>query len=124
MATSTTSVKMTNKAALNYVLDNFDLPEDVADKLSTMVVQLEKKSGAERKPTARQIENAKLAEVIQGQFESGVSYSVSDILKTFTGLPEDMSCQRLSGILTKLVDAGTVQRELVKRVPYFSIVEG
>lgn len=122
MATSTTSIKMTNKTALSYVLDNFDLPEDVADKLSTMVAQLEKKSGAERKPTARQIENAQLAEVIQGQFEVGVTYSVSDILKNFTGLPEDMSCQRLSGILTKLVDAGVLEREVVKRVPYFSIM--
>ena len=50
--------KMTNRKALAYVLENCDLPTEVAEKVEKMVAQLDKKSSAERKPTARQAENA------------------------------------------------------------------
>ena len=49
------SEKMTNRKALDYVLENCDLPSDVSEKLSAMLVALDKKSGGTRKPTANQI---------------------------------------------------------------------
>ena len=52
--------KMTNRKALTYVMENFDLPDDVAEKLSAMLTALDKKSGGTRKPTANQIANEEL----------------------------------------------------------------
>lgn len=117
-----TNDKMTNRKALDYVMTTYAdaLPEDVAEKLQGMIAQLDKKSGAERKPTARQIENQALAGVVLDQMEDNVLYTVDDIRKGFMGLPDDISCQRLSGILTKMVDAGTVIRTMDKRKPLFS----
>lgn len=117
---ATTNDKMTNRKALAYVMDNFELPEDVSEKIQGMIAQLDKKNGAERKPTARQLENQALTGVILNQMEDNVLYTVDDIRKGFTGLPDDISCQRLSGILTKMVDAGTIVRTMDKRKPLFS----
>ena len=36
--------KMTQKIALNYVIDNCELPEEVKAKIESMIVALEKKS--------------------------------------------------------------------------------
>lgn len=40
------SDKMTNRKALDYVLENCDLPSEVSEKLSAMLVALDKKSVA------------------------------------------------------------------------------
>lgn len=45
MEIDTMANKMTNKGALQFVLDTYDVPEDVAEKLTSMLTQLEKKSG-------------------------------------------------------------------------------
>lgn len=111
--------KMTNKGALQFVLDNFDVPADVAEKLSGMITQLEKKSGAERKPTARQQENAKVKESLLSQMEDNVLYKVGEMLKKFT-TTEDMTSQRLSQILSQMVEDGTVDRTKEKNNTYFS----
>ena len=115
------ATKMTNKNALTYVLDTFgaDLPADVAEKLTGMITQLDKKSGAERKPTARQVENAKVKEDILSKMEDNVLYTVGDMLKTFT-LGEDMTSQRLTAILSQMVEAGTVTKSKEKGKSLFS----
>lgn len=117
------ATKMTNKNALTFVLDTYgaDLPADVAEKLNGMIAQLEKKAGADRKPTARQVENAKVKEDILSKMEDNVLYVVGDILKTF-GLGEDMTSQRLTAILGQMAEAGTVTRTKEKNKTYFSKV--
>ena len=56
--------KMTYVAALNYVLENVtDLPEAVADKLTALKAQTEKRNAADRKPTKAQMAN----EVLKGK---------------------------------------------------------
>lgn len=114
--------KMTNKGALQFVLDNFDVPADVAEKLTSMVAQLEKKSGAERKPTARQVENAKIKDKIAAQMEPNVLYTVGDMLKTFD-TTEDMTSQRLSALLSQMVDDGLVHKDKEKNKSLFSLVQ-
>ena len=119
--TDTMATKMTNKNALTYVLDTFgaDLPADVAEKLNGMIAQLDKKSGAERKPTARQVENAKVKEDILSKMEDNVLYTVGDMLKTFA-LGEDMTSQRLTAILSQMVEAQTVTKTKEKGKSLFS----
>ena len=55
-----TNSKMTNRKALDYVIKHFEeeIPVDVLEKLNSMVSALDKKASAERKPTAKQTENA------------------------------------------------------------------
>ena len=115
------ATKMTNKNALTYVLETYadTLPADVTEKLNGMIAQLEKKSGAARKPTARQVENAKIKEDILSKMEDNVLYTVGDILKTF-GLGEDMTSQRLTAILSQMVEANDVTKTKEKGKSFFS----
>ena len=55
--------KMTNAKALMFVKDNYDLPSDVAEKIDKMIVSYANKS-ANRKPTAKQVENDGLKDII------------------------------------------------------------
>lgn len=75
------SEKMTNRKALDYVLENCDLPSDVSEKLSAMLVALDKKSGGTRKPTANQIANEEMKTKIWDSMESGVRYQVKEPAK-------------------------------------------
>lgn len=117
-----TTEKMTNKVALSYVLMNYELPADVAEKIEGMLIQLEKRSSAERKPSARQIENESLKGKIVETMETNRLYSVGEMLKEFVFFPADMTPQRLSAIMTQLVSANKVERIVEKRKVYFKVI--
>ena len=114
--------KMTNKGALQFVLDTYDVPAEVAEKLKSMVAQLEKKSGAERKPTARQVENTKVKEKIASQMEPNVLYTVGEMLKKFE-TTEDMTSQRLTALLTQMAEDGLVEKTKDKGKSLFSLAQ-
>ena len=56
--------KMTNVKALAYVLENCELTTEVKEKLEKMKIQFEKKNSAEKKPTATQIANEGIKNII------------------------------------------------------------
>jgi hypothetical protein len=114
--------KMTNKGALQFVLDTYDVPAEVAEKLQSMVTQLEKKSGAERKPTARQVENTKVKEKIASQMEPNVLYTVGEMLKKFE-TTEDMTSQRLTALLCQMEEDGLVEKTKDKGKSLFSLAQ-
>ena len=120
----TNTAKMTNRKALAYVVDNCDLPADVAEKLSAMIAALDKKSTAERKPTAKQTENEvvrhALVEFINENAE-GDGFTVSDLLKSCP-IVTDKSNQYVSAILRQAVLAGEISKGTVKRRTYFAPV--
>lgn len=125
MTNITTNTKTTNKSALTYILEHYDLPVDVAEKVQGMLAQLEKRSSAERKPSARQVENEKLKGEIVNSMEEGRKYSVAEMIKEFAFFPADITPQRVSALMTQLVDAKLVEREVVKRkVLFFLPTEG
>lgn len=113
------SEKMTNRKALEYVLDNYDLPSDVSEKLSAMLVALDKKSGGTRKPTANQIANEELKVRILDSMESDVRYQVKELAK-LVGMD---SFQKCSALVKQLKDSGKVARSEEKGVAYFTKVE-
>ena len=117
--TNTTTTKTTNKSALTYILENCELPVDVAEKVQGMLAQLEKRSSAERKPSARQIENEKLKGEILQAMSADRKYSVGEMIKEFSFFPADMTPQRVSALMTQLVEAHKVEREVVKRKVLF-----
>ena len=114
--------KMTQKVALNYVVENCELPEEVKAKIESMIVALEKKSAksGERKPTKTQIANESFKSIIVDNMESGRLYTITEIAKEMP-FGEELSNQRVSALVRQLKDAGIVVRTEEKRKAYFSL---
>ena len=114
--------KMTNKAALNYVLENCELPTEISEKLTAIVAALEKKNSGERKPTAKQNENAviraALVEFINKNAE-GDGFTCADLLAACPTV-EGRSNQYVSALLRQAVLAGEISKGTVKRRTYFA----
>ena len=115
-----TMEKMTNVKAINYVLDNCEVPADVKEKLEKMREQFVKKNSAERKPTANQVENQGYKADILAYLGTVESATITDLMKAVPSLAE-LSNQRVSAIVRQLKDSGEVVREEIKRKAYFSI---
>lgn len=111
--------KMTYVAALNYVLENVtDLPEAVADKLTALRDQTEKRNSAERKPTKAQLANeglkAKVAEVLTAD-----PATVTELMARDADLGA-LSNQKVSALVNALVDEGKAVKTVEKRKSYFA----
>ena len=119
----TTNSKMTQRSALTYAIEHLsDAPADVLDKLTAMVASLDKKSSAERKPTAKQVENAGFKSDILAWMEPDAQYLSADIAK---GVPSvvaaGLSANRVTAMLTQLVNDGAIVRTEDKRKNYYSL---
>lgn len=116
--------KMTNSKALAYILENCkDIPSDVAEKIAKMKEQVDKKSSAERKPTATQVANKEFATAIVEYLTScDAPQTITDIMKGCSAVA-DLSNQRVSAIVRQLKDSGAVVRTEEKRKAYFSVAE-
>lgn len=114
--------KMTQKVALNYVVENCELPEEVKAKIESMIVALEKKSAksGERKPTKTQIANEGFKSIIVDNMEHDRLYTITEIAKEMP-FGEELSNQRVSALVRQLKDAGIVVRTEEKRKAYFSL---
>ena len=112
-----TTNKTTQRSALQYAIDNLpNAPADVVEKLQSMIASLDKKSTAERKPTPKQLENAGFKADILAWMEPATDYAVADVVK---GVPSieaaGLSANRVTAMLTQLVNDGSVIRETDKR---------
>ena len=111
--------KMTYVAALNYVLTNVaDLPADVAEKLTALKEQTEKRNSAERKPTKAQLANIELAEVV-AEVLTETPATVTEIMAKDERLAA-LSNQKVSALVNGLVDAGRAVKTVEKRKSYFA----
>ena len=116
--------KMTNAQALEIALEvlketDTEKYAEVIEKLDKMLVQVNKKSSANRKPTATQLENeglrVKIAEYLTN---TGKRLTVSEMMKEIEGL-EELSNQRVTSLATSLYKEGKIEREVEKRKAYF-----
>lgn len=111
--------KMTYVSALSYVLENYtDLPAEVAEKLTTLKAQTEKRNSADRKPTAKQVANeglkARVLEVLTSE-----PATVTELMGRDPELSV-LSNQKVSALVNALVDEGRAVKTPVKRVNKFS----
>jgi len=128
--TTSTSTKLTNRIALEYAIklihnddswcDKYD-PDEVINKLESMIDALDKRASTPRKPTKIQQEN-------EGFKSAIVEYlTKTDTLKTIKEMQaeiegfSELSNQRITHMLTDLRKAGIVMRTYNKKVPYFAI---
>ena len=110
--------KMTNVKALAYVLENCELTTEVKEKLEKMKIQFEKKNSAEKKPTATQIANEGIKNIILETL-SEKSMTITEMQKSNSELAE-LSNQKISALLKQMTESGSVKREEIKRKAYFS----
>ena len=112
--------KLTNKAALSYVLSNCEIPADIREKLEKILESFEKKSG-DRKPTERQIQNLAFRETVLSVVDA-TPRTVSEIQKLDPTLA-DLSNQRMSPIINSMVDDKLLVKTVVKGRSYFALAE-
>lgn len=112
-----TNEKMTYATALNFVLENCELPKDVKAKLTKLKEQNEKKSSADRKPTAKQEENEGLKKAIVDGMEKDRLYTITELMKVIPEL-EGITNQRVSAIIRPLLGV-KIERIEDKRKAYF-----
>ena len=119
-----TNKKMTNAMALEIAIEvmketDAEKYAEVIEKLDKMLVQVNKKSSANRKPTATQLENESLKEkIIEYLKNTGKRLTVSEMMKEIEGL-EELSNQRVTSLATFLYKEGKIDREVEKRKAYF-----
>ena len=112
------STKITQKMAINYVMDNFELPKEYEDKFKAMLESLEKKSSS-KKMSKVQEANENLKADILGAMEDGVKYTIGDMLKQFECCA-DLSTSKVSAMVTQLKDKELVIRTTDKGKAYFT----
>jgi hypothetical protein len=114
--------KMTNVKALNFVVDNFELPTDVREKIDNMIASLEKKS-ANRKPSKTQAENEAYKDAIRTALATvGKGVTVTELLTELRALDESLgtlSNQRVSALLRLMGDE--IVKTVDKKKSYFSL---
>lgn len=104
--------------AINEVASNPALVEFIEHELDL----LNRKNTAERKPTAKQVENAGFKQEILSYMEQGVLYASADIAKSVPALVEaGVSANRVTAMLTQLVNDGAIIRTEDKRKSYYSL---
>lgn len=122
--TNTSNRKPTKRDRFNALLA---IPAVAADAelvefINHEVELLDKKNAAERKPTPKQVENAGFKSDILAWMEPDVKYLSADVAK---GVPSivaaGISGNRVTAMLTQLVNEGAVIRTEDKRKSYYSL---
>lgn len=90
---------------------------DLVKGLEHEIDLLNRKNSATRKPTAKQEEGDEIISRVIEILGDGVGRTVTGILKELN--MEGLSHSRLNQLIKKAKDAGTIEREEVKRKAYF-----
>ena len=119
--------KITNKLALEYVMNNFDVPVDVLEKLEKMHDLLARKSSTasgNRKPSAKQRENMKLKQLILEYMsnEPNRLFTATEVQKGCPNLPDGISNQKTSALLNQLVGTGNLGKIKEKGKTFFQFI--
>ena len=119
--------KMTIAEILTEIAENeaYGLSEEhKAFLLERAAKSVRKTADGERKPTAKQVKNAEVADKVYEQMEPNRLYTVSEMVKVLPVFAEmdECSASYANAIVKKLKDAGRVTRSEVKGRAYFTKV--
>jgi hypothetical protein len=122
------SKKMTIAEQLLSIADNpkYNLSDEDKAFLVERADKASRKSNGERKPTAKQVHNAEVADKVYEQMETNRLYTVSEMVKVLPIFAEmdECSASYANAIVKKLKDAGRVTRSVDKGRAYFCKVVG
>ena len=94
---------------------------EIIEFASHEIELLEKKATTPRKPTAKQIENESLAaEIVAYLTEVDTMKSIKELQEEIPSLSA-LSNQRISHILSALVNSGKLEKTYVKKTPFFCV---
>ena len=124
--------KLTKKTALSLAIAALNgealstefTTDEVVAKLTEMVAQLDKKTGAEKPLTEQQKQNLGYKTDILAVLADGKGRTATELMKEVPTFPEDMSNQRVSALLRQLILDDKVTKETVKGKTLFTIAEG
>ena len=118
--------KMTKKELFAEILANYDLKDTHRELIEKTIDQLDKKSAnaGDRKPTAKQVENDNLKEKILEWLTDRPEeqFTITDLQKQVPFLA-DLSNQKVSSLVNKLVVNKVVEKAIVKGKSYFSVAK-
>ena len=122
MATSKITVRSQFEAVKAVLIETGHT--DLADFIDGRIAQTIKKNSTERKPTAKQVENEGFKSDILAWMDTDTVYAAGDVLK---GVPSivasGMSVNRVSALLTQLVESGALVKTVDKRKNFYSLAE-
>lgn len=96
--------------------------DDLVEFVDGRIAQTIKKNSAERKPTAKQLENESYKADILAYMDADTLYAAGDLLKAVPSIVESgMSINRLSALMTQLADSGAVTKTVDKRKNFYSL---
>lgn len=84
------------------------------------IALLEKKGAAAKKPTATQVANADIKDAIVAVMDPIEMYRISDLIRLVPAL-EGASGQKVSALMSQLVNAGVVVRTKHQRQTFFAL---
>ena len=130
MTTTNTSARRTTKReyytillGIEAVANNPELKAFIENEIS--LLDKKSNSSSDKKPTARQTENAGLKEAILNYLRQSDPATITDLMKNVPELAaiEKLTNQRTSAIVRQMVEIDkTVERLVEKRVAYFKLV--
>ena len=106
--------------ALSQVQENPTLVEFIEHEMEMLANKNAKRS---TKPTAAQVENAEIADLVPTVMESGKMYRLSEIKALVPALASASGTQRIAVICRKLEAEGVLVKTVDKRVIYYSLAE-
>lgn len=110
--------KLTNAMALETaieVLKEDNQYDEVVEKLQKMLVQVNKKSSLNRKPTATQVENENLkGAIVEYLDKTGKRLTVSEMMKEIPELA-NLSNQRVTSLVTALYSKNNPENRVIDR---------
>ena len=123
MATSTsTTKKLTKRDRFEALLKMSEVQAnpDMVAFIEHEIELLAKKNAGDKKPTAKQMENDAVKQVILDEMTANPDklYTVTDLIKNVDGLG-DLTNQRVSALLRQMIDANKVEKIVDKRKSYF-----
>ena len=130
MTTTNTSARRTTKReyytillGIEAVANNPELKAFIENEIS--LLDKKSNSSSDKKPTARQTENAGLKEAILNYLRQSDPATITDLMKNVPELAaiEKLTNQRTSAIVRQMVEIDkTVERLVEKRVAYFKAI--
>lgn len=98
--------------------------DDIVEKLTKMIEQLDKKASAPKKPTAKQVSaKADAEEVLEALRSVGKAVTVSELMEACPDLMAKFkSSQKVASLLRSMLDGAVVRTE-EKRKAYFKAVQ-
>ena len=115
--------KVTYKSVLEKVIAGTPLSTAEVDKVKALVAQLEKKSGADRKPTATQVANQGLMAAIKPVLDKEPNrlFTVSEVIKAVPAV-SGMSNQKVSALMRSMAENGMAEQVKDKRKTLYRAV--